>query len=721
MVFCRVPPTLAAMLSDDEKSAIRTHYQAIAHSLPGFRPRAPQRQMLAAIAQALSRSKPHPEGAAAPERQGESIVVIEGPTGVGKSLAYLIAGAIMAQMRGKTLVVTSATVALQEQLVHRDLPFVVQHSGLDISYALAKGRGRYLCPYKLYQLTQTHAQGHLLGFEAAAPWDTKPKKEELELLRALSDAFHERRFDGDRDTWPQSIDDAVWARITNDRHSCLKSACPNRSECPFFLARDRLENVDVVVANHDLLLSDIGMGGGVILPAPEASFYCIDEAHHLSKKAVKQFAAEHPLTQAQWFLEKLPTLVQRLAALTGKDELANLTDAAAIALLDAFSEWQWQCTDAPQLQAQGLPERETVWLWEDGVVPQELMQLVSNTALAARTLLKHLYQFNDALSAARRDHVQDAPLYDKAAGELGFAVARAEQMEAVWTLMENTPEGNAPPLAKWISCSREDKTEYSFHASPVSAAAQLSNRLWRKAAGAVLTSATLRSLASFDLLLRQTGLQWLPETATLALESPFDFPRQGELYLPPVAASPKDSARHTEEVAAWLPKLIDEAEPVGTLVLFSSRRQLNDVLARLSRSLQARVLAQGSLPKQALLQQHAEALAQGRSSIIFGLDSFAEGLDLPGEACVHVIIAKLPFAMPDNPVDKTLSRWISQNGGNPFIEITVPEASLKLVQAVGRLIRTESDYGRVTILDNRLTQSGYGRQMLAALPPFKRL
>ena len=237
----------------------------------------------------------------------------------------------------------------------------------------------------------------------------------------------------------------------------------------------------------------------------------------------------------------------------------------------------------------------------------------------------------------------------------------------------------------------------------------------------VLTSATLQSLGNFNLLLHQTGLNWLPETSTLALQSPFDFTAQGELYLPPVSASPKDSAAHTAEIAEWLPRLISDSEPIGTLVLFSSRKQMQEVALRLPAAYLPLLLIQGEQSKSRLLQQHHEAIAAGRPSIIFGLDSFAEGLDLPGNACVHVIIAKLPFSMPDNPIEKTQSNWIKQRGGNPFMEITVPEAAIKLVQAVGRLIRTEQDYGRITILDNRIQTQRYGQQLLAGLPPFKRI
>jgi len=542
----------------------------------------------------------------------------------------------------------------------------------------------------------------------------------------VGECFPARRFNGDRDAWPEKIDDTIWLKVTNDRHGCLKAACPNRAECPFYLARDVLETVDVVVANHDLLLADISMGGGVILPAPENSFYCIDEAHHLPKKALSRFAAEHSWNIAVWTLEKLPQLTGKIAALTDKAELANLADEAATSLLDSLHEWQFHLAEEPSLSL-GSSENdrrkhnEPTWLWEDGKIPEGLETTVSNTAIAARSLLKHVVGLNDALSAARREKEQDGALLDRLTSEFGLFIARIEQISAVWDLLSTVPIEGEEPLAKWITRRADDKNDYIFNASPISSASHLANSLWRRAAGAVLTSATLQSLGSFNLILRQTGLLWLPETTTLALESPFNFDTQGELYIPPVHASPKDPDAHTAAIVEWLPKLVSPVEAIGTLVLFSSRKQMQDVALRLPDEYLPLLLVQGELPKAVLLQRHHQAIAEGKASIIFGLDSFAEGLDLPGTACVQVIIAKLPFAMPDNPIEKTQNRWIEQRGGNPFIEITVPEASIKLIQAVGRLIRTEQDYGRVTILDNRVKTQRYGQQLLACLPPFKRI
>jgi ATP-dependent DNA helicase DinG len=710
------------MLTDAEKTSIRDHYRTIAESLPGFRPRAAQRQMLAEIANAFGRSQEVAAGEdGPPERNGESITVIEGPTGVGKSLAYLLAGGAMAKSRNKKLVVSSATVALQEQLVNRDLPFVVQNSGLPLTFALAKGRGRYLCPYRLYQHTAEHGQGDLLGADPSlAMWDRKPEAAEIEKLKELADAFYYRKWNGDRDTWPTIVEDSLWSRVTNDRHGCLKAACPNRPECPFYLARETLETVDVVVTNHDLLLADVAMGGGVILPAPDNSFYCIDEAHHLAKKAVNQFAAEHSHSQAMFWLDKVSGVAVRVETLTDKHEVVSEAIEAAGAAMESLTEWLWLLESEPALAASS-DNLEPTWLIEDGKLPERLKIPAANMALAARQLAKHLTNLTESLGEARKDKPQDGPLIDRASSDLGFLLGRAEQLNAVWDLFEQETEENAPPIAKWITRTTSGKGDYRFCASPVSAAGSLASTLWHRAAAALLTSATLRSLGEFELLLSQTGLKWLPETTCHALESPFDFPTQGELYLPPLAASPKDPAGHTREIVEWLPKLVHLDEPVGTLVLFSSRKQMQEVATALPETFRERLLIQGEHPKSVLLDMHYNRLGAQQSSIIFGLDSFAEGLDLPGEACVHVIIVKLPFAMPDDPVGRTLSRWVEKRGGNPFIEITVPEASIKLVQAVGRLIRTEQDYGRVTILDNRITRQSYGKKLLASLPPFKRL
>lgn len=710
------------MLTDEEKQAIRLYYQALSEKLPGFRPRAAQRQMLAIIANTFARHQGS-TNVVLPAHEGEHIAVVEGPTGVGKSLAYLLAGGVMAKARGKKLIIASATIALQEQLTERDLPFLIENSGLPLTFALAKGRGRYLCPYRLYQLTAVTAQDHLFGFDPSwAVWDKRPDTNELAVLRDMAHAFKQRDWNGDRDTWQASIDDAIWHRVTNDRHGCLKASCPNRAECPFFLARDILETVDIIVANHDLVLADCAMGGGVILPDPAQSFLCIDEAHHLSKKAVNQFAAEHSITQALFWLDKAPDIFAQCEAIL-RDSLANQheVNVAVAALKEVFTEWIVILEHEPALTVES-DATQTTWLIDKDKLAENYALLIANTALAARTFYTQLAKVAETLGEMRKDKLKASPPVDLVVSELGFLLGRAEQWVAVWDLFKQQPDEHELPLAKWITRRNIGKNDYLFCASPVNAANNLTINVWRRVAGALLTSATLRSLGSFDYLLQQTGLAWLPGVTTVALASPFNFAEQGELYLPDLRASPKDPDAHSREVASWLPRLINAGEPVGTLVLFASKKQMLNVAEQLpDESLRHHILIQGRLSRHVLLERHHQQLRAGKASVLFGLASLAEGLDLPGESCVHVIIAKLPFAMPDDPVGQTLARWIEMRGGDPFTELMVPDVSIKLIQAVGRLIRTEQDYGRVTILDHRLTRRNYGKKLLATLPPFKRL
>ena len=402
------------MLTDLEKDAIRHHYQTLAGALPGFKPRAAQRQMIAAIAKTLSQSLERAEGEDLPERAGESILVVEGPTGVGKSVAYLIAGGVIAKSRGRKLVVSSATVALQEQLVHRDLPFVVENSELPLTFALAKGRGRYVCPYRLYQHTADTTQGELLAADPmAALWERKPEAAELATLKQLADGFYYRKWSGDRDDYPQTLDDSLWGRITNDRHGCLKAACPNRPECPFYAAREALDNVDVVVTNHDLLLADCAMGGGVILPAPEQTFYILDEAHHLAKKAVNQFAADFVTGPTLGWLDKVATLVSRLDGFISKPELGGLAIDSAAAAIEHLTELVAVLDGVPELTA---PEgAEPLWLLPAGDLPEGLVQLASNLAMVSAALEKQLGQLSGrGPQGARSRHAAARPLRQRA-------------------------------------------------------------------------------------------------------------------------------------------------------------------------------------------------------------------------------------------------------------------------------------------------------------------
>lgn len=299
---------------------------------------------------------------------------------------------------------------------------------------------------------------------------------------------------------------------------------------------------------------------------------------------------------------------------------------------------------------------------------------------------------------------------------VGGMLVRAEGVLSLFQDFAADAAEESPPRARWLKRRADDEElAIDLHCSHILAADILREQLWDRAAGVILTSATMTALGSFDRFRARSGV---PEDGRYKIVvSPFDYGK-ATLHVPAMKSEPGDAPAHTQELIELLPDLLDAAE--GSLVLFSSRRQMNDVFDGLPGEWRSRILRQDDYSKQEILRRHRETIDDGRGAVIFGLASFAEGVDLPGGYCQHVVIAKLPFAVPDNPVDAALAEWLEAQGRNAFMEISVPDAALKLVQASGRLLRTETDAGRVTLLDRRVITRRYGRAILDSLPPFQR-
>lgn len=264
--------------------------------------------------------------------------------------------------------------------------------------------------------------------------------------------------------------------------------------------------------------------------------------------------------------------------------------------------------------------------------------------------------------------------------------------------------------------AEQELVDLALSCSPVLAAQTLIEHLWGRCAGAVLTSATLSALGTFDVLAMRAGLP--AHTVYHRIGSPFDYANAATLTIPRLNCDPSDARAHTAAIVHLLPQVLDPAQ--ASLVLFSSRRQMLDVLEAIPESWRQRILCQDDYQKSQLLELHRGRVDAGEGSVIFGLASFAEGVDLPGRYCEHVLIAKIPFAVPNDPIEATLAQWVQQQGKNPFMTLSVPEASFRLVQAVGRLLRSESDTGRVTVFDERLVSKFYGKSIMDSLPPFAR-
>jgi len=271
------------------------------------------------------------------------------------------------------------------------------------------------------------------------------------------------------------------------------------------------------------------------------------------------------------------------------------------------------------------------------------------------------------------------------------------------------------PCSRWINKNTVNKkSNYTLNSAQTDISTNLDALIWSKVAGCILTSATLSSLGSFDRLNKQLGLV-KAENQYLRLPSPFNF-EQVDFIVAKFKANPTQIYEHTQEVALQLLNRIDNNK--GTLVLFASNKQMQMVADLVENKLEPNLLVQGEYSKKLILEKHTNLRKQGQGSVIFGLDSFAEGVDLKGDNLTHVVIVKLRFSVPNSPIDKTLSDYLQSKNRNPFMEISLPDASLKLIQACGRLIRTETDTGKITIFDNRMVTKFYGKQLLNALPNY---
>ncbi|MCW0203882.1 MAG: ATP-dependent DNA helicase DinG [Rhodanobacter thiooxydans] len=700
------------MLTDTTKDAIRAAYARLKDGLPGFRARASQGRMIAETAKAFARAG--------------GVAAVEAPTGTGKSMAYLIAGVEVARFQKKKLLIATATVALQEQLVQRDIPLYLRLNGIEAKVALAKGRGRYLCPRNLLMAANSihDAQLGLAGFEAdLLLWNKPPQPRDKQALAKLRDAFDRREWDGDMDSAPEPVSELLRPMITTSAGGCTNRKCGQFMVCPFFIARRAVDDAEIIVANQDLVLADLTMPGeadggaepgwgGVILPRPDETLYVFDEAHHLPGKAVDRGAAEVHMTASVRQLSRLGRQVHAAYSLTDKESLGRLTLDAGDARLQELSDALEELEKAIRLSWLPDPaETEPMYRGSLGQLPEPWVE----QARALSLLTGEVQRWLGAVRRAVVEMTDGGPTQEALSRELGIALERIGRQAACWRAWSADDPDDAPPLARWITLGADQ--QLVCHASAVSAAGLLREVLWGNASGVLLTSATLSAGGNFRNFADAVGL---PDDAlTLSLPSPFDLSAQARLEVPSMRTLPDAREAHAEEISEWLAENLDW--DAGNLVLFTSRAKLDRVLQKLPIAQVRKVRAQGSLGKSQLVAKHCADIEAGKGSTLFGLASFGEGLDLPGKLCETVVITQLPFAVPTDPVGATYAEWLESRGRNPFIEVSIPEATRLLTQYCGRLIRNESDHGRIVLLDRRVVTKRYGSGMLKALPPFRRV
>ena len=685
-------------LNDARKAEIQDAYRAWLEGR-GFRSRRGQREMIAQVARTLGGPSPR-------------VAVVEAGTGTGKTAAYCLAAIPMAQALDKRVVISTATVALQEQVVLRDLPDLREHAGLDFSFTLAKGRGRYVCLKRLDERLQGDNQAQL-SLSAVADAD------ELAMYRRMADGFAARTWNGELDGWEEGVAPDGWGPVTTDHRGCTKNRCTFFQECPFFRARRTVQDADVIVANHDLVLADLALGGGAILPEPEDAIFVLDEAHHFPERAQRHFTARARLRGAtQWF-EQAGTVAGTCAQRFGRPgEVVRLAAAlapeleTAAALVAQVEELARQHDFTPVADDRGHHR------FAHGRVPTELAEPCAALRGYLETIgsrLDALHGYLEEASAGDR-HWERGEEAEDWLGPVGQLAGRAASDAALFRDYAAAGDGEAPLAARWIARLRFDVGgDFELVSAPLDPGGLLDETLWGRCYGALCTSATLRALGDFDRFLERAGL--VDRADLQFVPSPFDFPRLATFHVPAMTSDPRQPDAHTAEVGRLLPDLL--ALEQSALVLFSSWRQLRGVRDALPRGVAERCRVQGDRSKQALLDEHRAAVDEGEPSYVFGVASFAEGIDLPNDYCRHVVIAKLPFSVPEDPVEQAFGEWLEGQGRNPFFEVAVPDAAMRLVQACGRLIRHEEDRGRITLLDRRIVTARYGRALLDSLPPYR--
>jgi ATP-dependent DNA helicase DinG len=701
-------------------------FDAVVGAMSGFRSRDGQRKMAAQVAQTLSQAQLGKFDEDDPEPR-KAIAVVQAGTGVGKSLAYSIPAIRMALSRGTRVLISTATVALQEQLVNKDLPALAQKLDQPFKFALAKGRGRFVCKLKLERLASTgeiqdEMEDDLFGEEKAQARASRPQHElqaRMQFYKSMADALATEAWNGDRDSLETPPEPEAWSPVAAESSSCTGKHCPAFSNCVYYERRKDLVAAQVIVANHDLLLSSLG---SKLLPELDNCLLVLDEAHHLPSTALDQFAGEMDLSRLTW-IDKLASRALRVNQVAEVEELADVPKHA--------SQLRQQMQELARLvmehYGEALKSQKDSYgparvRAPRGELPEALLEPLSQVAHHADGFLDALRAISKALRAEIKDKPEEASRLSTIYAQVG---ALAPRLEAIFNttqllLQHSSDDGEtrAIPNAKWFTLETDgDFIVVKAHASPIQPGSTLRRHLWSQVRGAVLTSATLTSCGHFDFFLRESGLAGDASVTTLEVPSPFDYARQGRLVARETVADPREAARFTEEMVEALLNDLSRVQ-AGALVLFTSREQMRQAVDALSTGMRNQVLVQTALPRQTLLARHRDNVEMGEPSIIFGMQSFGEGLDLPGALCESLFITKLPFAPPDDPVGEARAEWLRSSGRNPFNELVVPATAIRLAQWVGRAIRTEEDQAHVYCYDKRLTGTSYGQQLIKGLPPF---
>lgn len=688
-----------ARASADAFDSVQDSYDKLASLGNAFTVRAKQKELSRAIRDSLVDDVP---------------IVGEAPTGTGKTIAYLVGGITGARQlennfEGETfpLVIATHTVGLQSQVITNDLPKLFE-AGLasQDEAVLAKGRNRYFCIQSAERMLSGEAGDS--QFDMFDP-ESNTQVDGVEEIREMTEAWYGAAWKGDIDSYG-SKRPVFWAKVQASSDTCIGNKCDFYNECPYFVERRRVAKAKVIVANQDLVLADLMSQLNEQEPVFPFTRYIllIDEAHHLPDKAMEAGAATGDLVATLANLGAMSSVAKKFFATA---EMARFLDSKDISHetfgtngLKAALEFGIDAVKRVAVDPESGFRR-----FPDGNVPPEL-------ANSMKGLLSILGDLRDGVAKAaatlknsnlvKNDASQKAPVAE--------ALYEASMITGVLTKLWKALKlfTNEDKAVRWV---RVREAAVDVCVSPLEASEILRNLMWDNPRVRVaMVSATVQDLNGFSRFVERCGLP--NETRTVAIPSHFPY-EECELVFEDMKHSPRQDEREKflNELSEKMPRVINPSE--GTLVIFNSKSVLDTMTPVIRKAFPGQVLVQGDMGFRQLVHEHRMKIDKGQGSILMGLATVAEGLDLPGAYCTHVVITTIPFPVPTNPVEQERAEML---GNKYFYKHALPDAFTKLVQMVGRLMRRETDRGRVTFFDNRLWRTSYGWKLIQALPKFKR-
>jgi len=633
----------------------------ISRRLAGFEYRPQQLAMARAVAEALQRGR-H--------------LAVEAGTGVGKSFAYLVPAIRIARGGFGKVLVSTYTLTLQEQLVQKDIPFLAQALEEKFTAALAKGRANYLCKRRL-EFALRRGQ-RLLG----------PQQTEL---AAIAD-WAEQTEDGSLSDLGFVPSAAVWDAVSSEHGNCRSRRCPHFQRCFYQRARRALGQADIIVANHALLFSDLVLKAQGVSLLPDYAYVIVDEAHNIEHVAEEHFGIDVSNHRLRFLLDGL------YQPRTGRGLLMSLSDSKERAEL-------MEMVVHTAREAQRLFRRVAEWYEQH----RDETQGRCWCNFVEDTLSVHIKKLRSRLGRLAR---QSEDVDEK------YEIRRfADRCDVVADDLEGFFLQSRSDCVYWVESETSPRWTVRLRSAPLNVGPDVRRCLFDRHASVILTSATLSTGAGdepggFAFFAERVGLEHFE---AVKLGSPFDYSKQVTLYIEKNLPDPNDQ-QFVERAAEAIKKYLLMTHG-RAFVLFTSYEMLEEMARRLAGWLERHrieLLQQGQrVDRTGLLRQ----FRRSEAAVLFGTDSFWQGVDVPGEALSNVIIVRLPFAVPDKPLIAGRIEQLRQQGANPFYDYQLPMAILKFKQGFGRLIRTRTDAGIVVVLDGRILRKRYGQRFLAAIPP----